>query len=110
MDEDVLLQVQVHRTWRRPRVGQHVVEGGGRLVERRVRAVEMTGGLTHVGRQSVDVYEGLDIRIARGGVCDNRTPVGVSDEHDRTGDCLQEVGNRRRIGAEVLDWISYGSS
>ena len=70
----------------------------------------MTGGLTHIEGQGVDVDEGLDVRVARGGVRDDRTPVGVSDKHDRTGDSLQEVGNRRRVGGEVLDWISYGSS
>jgi hypothetical protein len=48
MDEDVLLEVQVYRSLGRSRIRHPVVEGVRRLVERRVRAAEMTGGLTHI--------------------------------------------------------------
>ena len=61
---------------------------------------ELRDALALVGHPPVEVHERLDLVVAGRGGRDDRAAVGVADEHERTGQGPQVVGQVRRVLSE----------
>jgi hypothetical protein len=75
--KQALLEVRVKHAGRRAGVRREV-EDGRRVCRRdagsRHRGDELPEGLALIGREGIDVDQGLDLRVAGGGVGDDRPP------------------------------------